>query len=367
MTENRKKIILADSDIANLSAGKKALAPLYDVFTVPTGQKLLTLLEKVTPDLILLDMDMEGMSGFDIMKILNKKQQTTNIPVIMILEHSQLSRAQEGLEHGAVDYVAKPFVIPMMLKRVEVHILLEAQKAELQNYNANLQEMIVTRTKTILDLQNAVITTVAELVECRDDITGGHIERTQSYINILIGEMLRKRAYADIVSSWNLEFLIQSAQLHDVGKIAIKDSILQKPGKLTQEEFEAMKQHAIFGVKIIERIQKNTNENAFLKHAKIFAGTHHEKWDGSGYPYGLKGEEIPLQGRIMAVADVYDALISERPYKKAFTHEEAVNIIVEGKGAHFDPVMVDIFLGVADKVAESAIAAGKAPSQSIFV
>jgi len=200
-----------------------------------------------------------------------------------------------------------------------------------------------------VELQNAVMKTMAELVEGRDNITGGHIERTQNYLRILIEALSKSDRYKDEISSWDIELILQSAQLHDVGKIAIDDSILRKPGKLTEEEFEKIKVHTIFGEEVIQKIKKSTSEHAFLEQARILASTHHEKWDGSGYPMGLKGSEIPLQGRLMAIADVYEALISDRPYKKAFSHEQAVAIIKCDSGKHFDPLLVDLFLNVSDE------------------
>jgi putative two-component system response regulator len=165
----------------------------------------------------------------------------------------------------------------------------------------------------------------------------------------LLNALIERGLYKEKTSSWDFDLLLQSAQLHDVGKIAVKDSILLKPGRLTAEEFEEIKKHTVVAEKFIEGLKKNTTDQSFLEYAKIFATTHHEKWDGSGYPKGLKGEEIPLEGRLMAIADVYDALVSERPYKKAFAHEEAVNIISQGRGTHFDPVLDDVFLEVADE------------------
>jgi hypothetical protein len=198
----------------------------------------------------------------------------------------------------------------------------------------------------VTELQNAIIKTMAELVEYRDAVTGGHIERTQRGVSILciaLKENKENSPYRNEASDWNIDLLSQSSQLHDVGKIAISDNILKKPGQLTGEEFEEMKKHTDFGMRVIEKIEAATQKSDFLKYAKIFAETHHEKWDGTGYPHGLRGDEIPLPGRIMAIADVYDALTSERSYKKAFTHEEAVRIILGGKGTHFDPVLVGVF------------------------
>jgi putative two-component system response regulator len=201
----------------------------------------------------------------------------------------------------------------------------------------------------VLELQSTILQTVADLVESRDDITGGHVQRTQEFLRILVDALVDLGLYREQVEEWDIDLLLQSSQLHDVGKISISDMILNKPGKLTQDEFDEIKKHAAFGVKIIEKMEHHSSESDFLKYAKIFAGTHHEKWDGSGYPVGLSGEDIPLQGRLMAIADVYDALVCERPYKKAFPHDEAVEIIAGGRGTHFDPVLVDIFLQVSDQ------------------
>jgi putative two-component system response regulator len=252
---------------------------------------------------------------------------------------------------GAIDYISKPFSPPLLTKRIENHLLMAEQKKALQDYNENLQQKVQKKTRQVVELQNSILNTMAELVEFRDNITGGHIERTQSYLKLLIDAILEEKIYWDETSSWNLQFIIPSAQLHDVGKIHISDTILNKPGKLTPEEFEIMKQHAAFGEAAIDSIMKTTSDNDFLHNAKIFAGAHHEKWDGSGYPRGLKRLDIPLQGRLMAIADVYDALIALRPYKKPMSAGAAEQIILEGSGAHFDPVLVDVFKELAPKFA----------------
>jgi len=200
-----------------------------------------------------------------------------------------------------------------------------------------------------LSLEHALLKAMAELVERRDDITGGHIDRTQRGIKILLDEIQKNSIYKEKTKDWDIDLVIQSSQLHDIGKISIEDRILKKPGKLSEDEFNEMKKHTTVGEQIITKIETMTKESEFLKYAKIFAISHHEKWDGTGYPNGLKEDEIPLLGRIMAIADVYDALISERSYKKAFTHEEAVEIIKDNKKKHFDPLLIDIFLVVSDK------------------
>ena len=357
----RKTIFMVDDNLTNLTVGKNALLGKYKVFTIPSGKKLFEMLDKTTPDMILLDIEMPDMNGYEIIKVLKSEPRTAEIPVIFLTARSDSGSELEGLSLGAIDYISKPFSPPLLLKRIEVHMLVEEQKLELENYSHNLESMVKEKTDTVLDLQNAILRTVAELVECRDDTTGGHIERTQNYLRILVDALLEDDIYKEEVSSWNIEFLLQSSQLHDVGKIAIKDSILQKPAKLTPEEFDEMKTHTSFGIKVIEKIQENTSEATFLEYAKIFASTHHEKWDGTGYPSGLSGDNIPLQGRLMAIADVYDALISERPYKKPFSHEEAVDIITKGSGSHFDPNLVKIFLEHEEEFRKVAMNLGGNP------
>lgn len=241
---------------------------------------------------------------------------------------------------------------------VSANTEISKQKEDLRNYNENLEKMVTEKTKTIIELKNAVMETIAELVEHRDNTTGGHITRTSRYLKIFIDTLLSNRLYSEQTAFWgknnNAEQLVLSAQLHDVGKIGIPDSILQKPGKLDKEEFEIMKRHTVLGGEIIKEIQKKTGEKEFLDNAGIFAVYHHEKWDGSGYPYGIAGEKIPLPARLMAIIDVYDALISERPYKKAFSHDEAIEIIREGKGSHFDPVLAELFVSFSDQLKEAA-------------
>jgi putative two-component system response regulator len=366
----RKTIYLVDDDLTNLMVGKKAIADTYEVFTLNSAARLFKMLEKSLPDLILLDVEMPEMNGYEAIKVLKENPQTASIPVIFLTAKSDGDSELHGLTLGAIDYITKPFSPPLLLKRIEVHLLVETQKhvlkaqtkelieqkQELARFNTELKDMVDAKTRTVIELRDALLKTMAELVECRDDITGGHIERTQSYLGALLDAMRKQGVYTKEVSSWDINLVLQSAQLHDVGKIAIKDSILNKPGKLTEEEFEEIKKHTTFGGTIIEKIEENTSEREFLEYAKVFAVTHHEKWDGSGYPKGLKREEIPLLGRLMAIADVYDALRSDRPYKKAFPHEEAVDIILKGKGTHFDPALVDVFMSVAgefDNIAKS--------------
>jgi len=220
---------------------------------------------------------------------------------------------------------------------------------ELEFMNNNLHKLVNEKTEKVVKLQNAILSTMSNLVEFRDDITGGHIERTKNGVRILLNEIKKQGLFAETVNNWDTNLLLQSAQLHDIGKIGISDQILKKPGSLSKEEFDEMKKHSIIGYNIIKRIEKDSGESELLNYAKIFALSHHEKWDGTGYPNGLKGSDIPLEGRIMAIIDVYDALVSERPYKKAFSHDEAISIINEGKNSQFDPVLTDIFISIKDK------------------
>ncbi|MDR1411404.1 MAG: response regulator [Spirochaetaceae bacterium] len=352
MNDAKAKIVLVDDDITSLTLGKNILAEKYDIITIPSGEKLFKLLDKIRPSLILLDVEMPEMNGYEVLGELKSNERDANIPVIFLTSKSDPVSELEGLNLGAIDYISKPFSPPLLLKRLEVHLLVEFQKQKLIDFNNNLQEMVRAKTKTVLDMQNSVLRTVANMVENRDEETGSHIERTQDYLRILLDAMYSKGVRKNEIVSWDRDFFLQSSQLHDVGKISIKDSILLKPGKLDAVEFEEMKKHTIYGVRIIEEIEKNTPESSFLFYAKIFAGTHHEKWDGTGYPNKLEGEAIPLMGRLMAIADVYDALISERPYKPPFSHEETVKIIRQGKGGQFDPSLTDLFLSVADQFYE---------------
>ena len=353
MGSKRETIIIVDDIATNLTIGMNSLDSVYDVFTVPSGKKLFAVLEKVTPDLILLDIRMPEMDGYEVIQILKASDKTFNIPVIFLTSKIDPISEVKGLDLGAVDYITKPFSRELLLKRVNLHILIERQKRELLSYSRGLESEISHKTKAIVELQNAILMTVAELVECRDSATGGHIERTQKYLSLLITLAIDNGIYVDELNQWDIGLVVMSSQLHDVGKVAIKDDVLLKPGKLTDEEFTEIKKHTTIGADIIRRIESSTSESAFLKHAEIFAESHHEKWDGSGYPYGMKGENIPLEGRLMAIVDVYDALTNDRPYKKAYTHEKAVSIIRNGNGSHFDPLLCDVFLTTNSRFAST--------------
>ncbi|MCL2501399.1 MAG: response regulator [Defluviitaleaceae bacterium] len=332
-----KTIFIVDDNETNRMAAKSALDGTYKNFALPSAARMFNMLEKITPDLILLDIDMPEMDGFEALSVLKADDKLKRIPVIFLTAKNDAESETRGFEIGAIDFMHKPFSPPVLIKRIGLHI--------------ETDRLIKESLHSVREIHNATINVIANMVESRDKVTGGHIDRTQKYLSILVNELLRSGVYADEVSAWNLDVFVPSAQLHDVGKIVISDVILNKPAKLTDEEFDLIKTHCAEGESVIERIMNKTSktkDDRFLLHAKRFAGSHHEKWDGSGYPNRLAGEGIPLESRLMAIADVYDALVSERPYKKPFTHEQAMEIIKKDSGTHFDPKLVEAFLNVAD-------------------
>ena len=331
-----KIIFVVDDSPVNLTKAKQALDGSYRVLTLLSAENMFTLIEKITPDLILLDIEMPGIDGFTALQRLKGNPKTKYIPVIFLTAYSDENRENRGLELGAVDFIAKPFSPPVLLNRISHHL-------QIEELISKQTELLKEKSQQLEQLNTSIISIIAELVENRDKLTGGHIERSTRYLRILIEGMLERDVYASELREWDIEAAIASARLHDVGKITVSDLILNKPGKLTKDEYEQIKKHAAAGEQIIDHMMKQTNGGIFLYYAKFFAGYHHEHWDGSGYPYGLKGDKIPLQGRIMAVVDVYDALVAERVYKPPFSHEEATRIIISEKGKHFDPKIADVF------------------------
>ena len=334
-----KTIFVVDDSDTNLSMAEAVLEDKYTVMTMPSASKMFALLEKIIPDLILLDIEMPDMDGFGAIKKLKSGDKWSDIPIMFLTGRNDPEVEAQGLEIGAVDFITKPFSAAVLLNRIQTHL--------------DIDNIIRERTQQLHRLQNSIISVLADMVENRDKGTGGHIERTSVYIRILIEEMKAKKLYMEEISQWDIERIISSARMHDLGKISISDIIVNKPGKLTDEEFNIMKKHAEEGERIIDEIISRTGEGEFLRNARLFAGTHHERWDGKGYPRGLKEKDIPLQGRIMAIVDVYDALVSERPYKKAFTNEEAVKIILESSGTHFDPSIVEVFYDARNRFNEA--------------
>ena len=351
MSAQRPVIMLIDDDEMCLTAGQKILENKYTIYPIASGEQAFVTLEKVIPDLILLDIDMPGMNGYAVIKRLKQENATSDIPVIFVTAHNDLRNELDGLSMGAIDYITKPFAPPLFIQRIENHLLISAQKKELRRFNQSLQNMVDEQTKEIKKLQNAILNTVSELVEFRDEMSGGHIERIQRYLQTMIDAMRKQGLYADKIETWDIEAFINAAQMHDVGKIYISETILNKPGKVTPEEFKEIKKHPAYGSIIIDRIRKMTNNHSFLDFADVIAESHHERWDGSGYPGGLKEQDIPLAGRLMALADVYDALVSSRPYKQPMSPREAAEEIIRGSGTAFDPALIDIFKTVTNEFA----------------
>jgi len=333
----QKTIFLVDDNDTNLTTAEETLSKHYRVVALSSAEAMFKALKKFRPDLILLDIEMPEMNGFEAMKLLKTNFADARIPVIFLTGFTDVCNEAYGIELGAVDFITKPFSEPVLLNRIKHHL--------------NIDELIRERTAELENLKNGIVYTLADIVENRDQNTGGHIDRTSVYIKILIEAMQEQGVYTGEMHGWDMEAVVSSARLHDIGKITIPDSILNKPGALTDEEFAAMKTHSCAGEKIIDKTILRTGGADFLQNAKLFAAHHHEKWNGTGYPRGLKEREIPLQGRIMAVIDVYDALVSERPYKKAFPHEKAVEIITQDAGKHFDPLIAEVFEKVNAKFA----------------
>jgi putative two-component system response regulator len=351
----RKIIMLVDDDAVTLAAGKEMLKGVYRIYPIFSGDLFLDLLEHILPDLILLDIEMPEMTGYQIITHLKDNPKWRDIPVIFLTARSDEDSELDGLSMGAADYITKPFSAPLLLKRIENQLLVAESRKRLENFNASLQNMVTEKIREIVSLQSSIIGVVTDLVEFRDGTTGGHITRTEKYMRLMVEKVLEEKIYQEETANWDVERLVSSSQLHDIGKLGISDAILNKIDKLTQEEFEIMKKHVEIGVQAIRKIEDNLQgkmaDSSFLYYARMIAGSHHEKWDGAGYPLGLRGKDIPLEGRLMAIADVYDALISARPYKRPMTTEEAKQTIESGSGSHFDPLLVDIFTKVADQFA----------------
>ena len=343
MSELKKTLVVVDDDVSVLWFLTELLGEDYNVHTVQRGLEAVGKIKEIMPDMVLLDIIMPEIDGYEVIRRIKGDYDISDIPVVFLTAKDDSESEVDGLSLGAVDYINKPLDIPILRKRIEVHLLIEEQKRRLHDYNVNLKRMVDEKTEEITRLQDAILSTIAEFVEFRYNITGGHIERTKLYIRALTEKMLESKVYREASAGWDVTLLVHSAQLHDVGKIKIPDSILSKPGKLTEEEFEIVKNHTSYGKEAIDKIIKKVDGGAFLEHSAIMAYSHHERWDGTGYPLGLSGPDIPLEGRLMAIVDVYDALISDRPYKKAFMHEQAARIICEGKGTQFDPVLIALF------------------------
>ncbi|QID19598.1 two-component system response regulator [Nitrogeniibacter mangrovi] len=329
----------------------------YRTRIATSGERALELAQvEPLPDLILLDVMMPGINGYDVCRQLKANPRTLGIPVIFLTVRTDAADEQQGFDVGAVDYITKPISPPIVKARVRTHLTLKAASDFLTDRNAFLENEIDRRINELNAVQEATIVALASLAETRDAETGNHIRRTQLYVKALADQLKRHPRFAAELTDEAIYLMYKSAPLHDIGKVGIPDSILLKPGPLDDEEWAIMKTHTTLGREALEAAEAALGtEVSFLRFAKEIAQSHQEKWDGSGYPEGLAGELIPISARLMAVADVYDALISERVYKKAYSHEEAVSTIVAGKDAHFDPDVVDAFVHMADVFRQIAV------------
>ncbi len=351
----RSTILVVDDTPANLSLLAQMLKDEYRVKMANNGQRALELAAQAPPDLVLCDVMMPGMSGFDVCRRLKADPATAAVPVIFVTAAMDVEDEQIGFAVGAVDYIHKPLTPSIVLARVRTHMQMKRWRDFMENQSAWLQQEVTRQVDQVLQLQAASIHVMVSLAEFRDEETGNHIRRTQEYVRCLGAWMLAKGLYPETLTSVSVDQIAQAAPLHDLGKIAIPDHILLKPGRLTPDEFEIMKTHATRGYEILEQARKSMGrDNPLLLFASEITRHHHERWDGSGYPDALSGEAIPLSARLMAVADVYDALRSARPYKEPFTHQAAVALIMEGSGTHFDPSAVEAFVALQGDFVEIA-------------
>ena len=344
-------VLVVDDTPDNLTLMSGLLKDQYKVRVANNGEAALHAARGDNPpDLILLDIMMPGLSGYDVIKALKADDTTRNIPVIFLTAKAEVEDEQLGLELGAVDYITKPISPPIVLARVHTHLEIARARQFLQDKAEYLESEVTKRTKENLAIQDVTILAMASLAETRDSDTGNHIRRTQRYMRALCDHLRTHERFGYYLTDTTIDMLFKSAPLHDIGKVGIPDRILLKPGKLTPEEFEIMKTHTTLGRDAIEAAERWLGMQVdFLKYAKEIAYTHHEKWDGTGYPQGTIGDEIPISGRLMAIADVYDALIARRVYKEPMPHEKAASIILEGRGTHFDPDIVDAFVALDEQ------------------
>ena len=341
MANAQKKIIVAvDDNPSNIQIIVSSLRNDYNIRPFTSGRECIEYFSKgQTCDLILLDIEMPEFNGFDTIRMLKNLPQSQKIPVVFLTGVLDTQSEVEGLTLGAVDYIYKPVNPVLVKKRIEVHLALE-------EYSNNLEQLVLRKTETIEKLNHVTISTIVSVIGTRDQETSGHVNRTSAYVVTLAEALCNQGMYLNQLNDESIEQLKRSAPLHDVGKVGIKDAILNKPGKLTDDEFSEMKRHSAIGADAFREARMMMNEASFLDLAEQLARSHHEKWNGTGYPDGLAGEDIPLFARIMAIADVYDALISKRPYKEPMSHDTAVKIIVDGSGIHFDPTIVNAFMSV---------------------
>jgi len=351
MSVEKGRILVVDDEAFNIKVLADLLKNDYQVIVAKNGEQALKrAVSDSPPDLILLDVMMPAMDGYEVCQNLKGNAKTKHIPVIFLTAMGDPQGEELGLELGAVDYITKPYSPSIVKVRIHNHLELKRSRDLLERQNEILEEKVRERTQEVVLTQDVTILTLASLAETRDNETGNHIRRTQNYVQAIANKLSNHPRFEAELDSLTIELLLKSAPLHDIGKVGIPDSILLKPGKLGGDEFAIMKNHAVYGHDALVAAEDVLGSTSFLRFAKEIAVSHHEKWDGSGYPKGLSGDDIPLSGRLMAIADVYDALISKRVYKPAFPHEKAMSIIKEGSGSHFDPDIVEAFFQIENEV-----------------
>ncbi|AZQ12526.1 response regulator [Shewanella khirikhana] len=347
LSEQPACVLIVDDAAENLTLLNGLLKDKYRVRAANNGALALEIARKVPIDIVLLDVVMPGMTGYDVCRELKSDPELKHIPVVFLTARDSVEDEHHGFDLGASDYISKPISPPIVMARIKNLLQVKASQDFLRDQNQFLEQEVQRRTRQISEIQDVTISALASLAETRDQETGFHIRRTQWYVKLLAQKIREQDKFAKLMTDEYIETLFKSAPLHDIGKVGIPDHILLKPGKLDNDEFTVMKTHADLGWHAIEEAEKTIgSKESFLEVAKEIAHFHHEKWDGSGYPEGLAGEDIPLSARLMAIADVYDALISKRVYKSAMTHEAALQIIRNGSGNHFDPVLVDAFFAI---------------------
>ena len=343
-------ILVVDDTPSNLLLIANLLREHYTVKAVNRGGKALALAHEDPPDMILLDVMMPELDGYEVCRRLKADAHTSHIPVIFLTSKGDVADEQLGLELGAVDYITRPINPPILLSRVRAHCADASNASNMRVSNEYLAFEVSKRTRQMVALQDLTILTLASLAETRDADTGNHLRRSQHYMRVLSRRLKQHPRFSDFLSDAMVEVLFKCAPLHDIGKVGIPDRILLKAGRYEPQEFEIMKRHPTLGRDAIVNALSHSNEMSdFLEVAMEIVYSHHEKWDGTGYPQGLVGEAIPISARLMAVADVYDALISSRVYKAGMSHDEAVHLIFSGAGRHFDPDVVECFMAVQDE------------------
>ncbi|MEE9397193.1 MAG: two-component system response regulator [Methylococcales bacterium] len=339
-------ILIVDDERFYLNILVDLLQQDYQLHVANDGKQALKIVAEILPDLILLDIVMPEMDGYEVCSQIKRHPEWRGIPVIFLTANTDLDAEIKAFDFGAVDYITKPVSAPTVKARVKTHMALKQALAAVENQNRYLEDIVAARTREIQLTQDAAIFSMASITETRDNETGAHLFRTQRYLKLLAVQLKSHPKFSDFLDDETIDLLFKSAPLHDIGKIGVPDRILKKPGKLTTEEFSEMQKHTTYGGDAIRRAERELGSTSFLRYAREIAYSHQEKWDGSGYPEGLKGEQIPISARLMAVSDVYDALISKRVYKPPMKHEQAVDYIANQKGCHFDPEIVDVFLRI---------------------